>query len=65
MKNLGLIIVSGVILLLLLSMSLFTVDQREFGLVFRLGQIVKVKKEPGLYFKLPLLKVLNILTNVL
>jgi len=38
----------------LLIMSVFTVDQREYALVFRLGEIVSVKKEPGLYFKVPL-----------
>ncbi|MEE9331463.1 MAG: protease modulator HflC [Methylophilaceae bacterium] len=53
MKNLGFVLVSGFVLLILLSMTLFTVDQREFALVFRLGQITQVQKEPGLYFKLP------------
>jgi membrane protease subunit HflC len=56
MKNIGLIIVSGFILLVILSMAAFTVDQREYGLVFRLGQIVKVKDKPGLYFKLPFIE---------
>ncbi|MFT7228436.1 MAG: membrane protease subunit HflC [Methylophilaceae bacterium] len=53
MKNLGLILFSAVIALVLASMSLYIVDQREHALVFRLGQIVKVKKEPGIYVKLP------------
>ena len=53
MKNLGLILFSAVIALVLAGMSLYTVDQREYALVFRLGQIVKVKKEPGMYVKLP------------
>jgi len=53
MKNYGAMIVGGAIALLLLSMSVFTVDQREYGLVFRLGQIVDVKEEPGLYLKWP------------
>lgn len=56
MKNLGLIIASGVALLMLLTMTAFTVDQREYVLVFRLGEIVDVKKEPGLYFKLPFIE---------
>jgi membrane protease subunit HflC len=55
-KNIGLIIVSGLILLVLISMSAFIVDQREYGLVFRLGQIVDTKKEPGLYFKFPFIE---------
>lgn len=53
MKNLGLILFGAVIALVLASMTLYTVDQREYALVFRLGQIVKVHKEPGLYAKLP------------
>ena len=53
MKNLGLILFSAVIALVLANMSLYIVDQREHALVFRLGQIVKVKKEPGIYVKLP------------
>jgi membrane protease subunit HflC len=42
--------------LVLLSLSVYTVDQREFALVFRLGEIVAVKKEPGLYFKIPMME---------
>ncbi len=37
----------------LLSSCLFIVDQRQFALVFALGEIKKVVSEPGLYFKLP------------
>ncbi len=54
MKNIGLTIVGVIALLVLLTMSAFTVDQRQYALVFRLGEIVSVKKEPGLYFKAPL-----------
>jgi len=53
MKNLGIILFSAFIGLVLTNMSLYKVDQREYALVFRLGQIVKIKKEPGLYAKLP------------
>ena len=56
MKNLGLILVGLAALVVVLSMSVFTVDQREYALVFRLGEIVSVKKEPGLYFKTPLIE---------
>jgi len=35
------------------SSMLFVVDQRQFGVVFQLGQIQKVITEPGLNFKLP------------
>ena len=54
MKNLGAVLMGLIAALLLLSLSAFTVDQREHALVFRLGEIISVKKEPGLYFKLPL-----------
>jgi len=54
MKNIGLTIVGVIALLVLLAMSAFTVDQREYALVFRLGEIVSVKKEPGLYLKMPI-----------
>jgi len=49
------IIIGVVILLVVASMSLFTVDQRQNAMVFRLGEIVSVKTSPGLYMKLPLL----------
>ncbi|ABE49854.1 MULTISPECIES: protease modulator HflC [Methylobacillus] len=54
MRNLGTVLLGLIAALLLLSLSAFSVDQREYALVFRLGEIVAVKKEPGLYFKVPL-----------
>jgi modulator of FtsH protease HflC len=35
---------------------LFVVDQRQFGVVFQLGEIKKVVTEPGLGWKLPLVQ---------
>ena len=47
-------IISSLLLLAgLASMTLFVVDQRQFGVVFALGQIKEVITEPGLNFKLP------------
>ncbi len=63
MKNFGVVVLGGFILVVLLSMTAYTVDQREFALVFRLGQIVKVKKEPGLYFKLPFVESVKYFDN--
>lgn len=63
MKNFGVVILGGFILVVLLSMTAFTVDQREHALVFRLGEIVKVKKEPGLYFKLPFVESVKYFDN--
>jgi membrane protease subunit HflC len=55
MKNVGVGLVGILVVLLVLALSLFTVDQREYALVFRLGELVAVKKEPGLYLKVPFL----------
>lgn len=55
MKNIGVGIVGLLVVLLVSALSLFTVDQREYALVFRLGELIAVKKEPGLYLKVPLI----------
>jgi len=41
------------VLLALMSSMLFVVDQRQFGVIYALGQIKEVITEPGLNFKLP------------
>lgn len=56
MKNIGNLLVALLVGLVLLALSLFTVDQRQAALVFQLGEIVDVKKEPGLYLKIPFLQ---------
>jgi membrane protease subunit HflC len=56
MKNPAVIVVGLVAALLILSLSLFTVDQRQAALVFQLGEVVSIKKDPGLYFKVPLIQ---------
>ncbi|GBU14765.1 protein HflC [Polaromonas sp.] len=53
MNRVGLIVSSLLIVLALLSSTLFVVDQRQFGVVYALGQIKSVVLEPGLNFKLP------------
>lgn len=55
-KNLSGLLIGVVVVLVLLSASMFTVDQRQNAMVFQLGQVVSVKKTPGLYFKLPLIQ---------
>ncbi|OYW14852.1 MAG: protease modulator HflC, partial [Hydrogenophilales bacterium 12-64-6] len=50
------ILIGLVVVLVILSGSMFTVDQRQNALVFQLGEVVSVKKAPGLYFKLPLVQ---------
>lgn len=51
----GALAVGAVVILIIASLSLFIVDQRQNAIVFRLGEVIDVKKEPGLYFKVPLL----------
>lgn len=53
MNRIGFIATSVLVLLALLSSMLFVVDQRQFGVVYALGQIKEVITEPGLNFKLP------------
>ncbi len=54
--NIGNLLVGLVIALVLVSMSAFVVDQRQAAIVFQLGEMVSVKTEPGLYFKIPLMQ---------
>ncbi len=42
--------------LLVASQAVFTVDQTKYAILFQLGEIVDVKSEAGLYFKVPLLQ---------
>ena len=53
MNRIGFIVSSLLVVLALLSSMLFVVDQRQFGVVYALGQIKDVITEPGLHFKLP------------
>lgn len=50
-KMLGGIVV--IALLMVGSFAVFTVDEREKVILFRLGEIVKTDYAPGLYFKMP------------
>jgi membrane protease subunit HflC len=53
MNRLGIWVSSLLLLLALASSMLFVVDQRQFGVVYALGQIKEVITEPGLNIKLP------------
>ena len=53
MNRVGFFVTSILVVLALLSSMLFVVDQRQFGVVYTLGQINKVITEPGLSFKAP------------
>jgi modulator of FtsH protease HflC len=56
MKNFGAGLVGAFVVMVIITLSAFTVDEREYAIVFRLGEIVSVKKSPGLYFKMPLVE---------
>jgi membrane protease subunit HflC len=53
MNRLVTLFVAGFIALMLLSSTIFVVDQRRFAIVVALGQVKEVIAEPGLHFKLP------------
>lgn len=53
MNRVGFIASSILVVLALASSMLFVVDQRQFGVLYALGQIKEVITEPGLNFKLP------------
>ena len=55
-KSISNILIGAVAGLVLLSMSVFVVDQRQDAIVFQLGEVVSVKTDPGLYFKVPLMQ---------
>jgi membrane protease subunit HflC len=55
-KITGSFLIGLLIVLVVLSGSVFTVDQRQDALLFQLGEVVSVKTKPGLYFKLPMVQ---------
>lgn len=52
-NRLPVVAVIGLIVLYLLYSSIFVVNARQQAIVLRFGEIVDVKTEPGIYFKLP------------
>ncbi len=55
-KNLSAIVTVVILALLALLTSAYTVDQRQSAIKFRLGEVVAINKEPGLYFRIPMLE---------
>lgn len=56
MKNQSILIGGLIALFFLAGSSMFIVDQREKAIVFQLGEVVSVKSDPGLYFKIPMVQ---------
>ncbi|HEU6456556.1 MAG TPA: protease modulator HflC [Roseateles sp.] len=53
MNRIAAIVAGAFVTLMLLSSMLFIVDQRQFAVIYALGEIKEVVTEPGLKFKLP------------
>jgi membrane protease subunit HflC len=49
-----LVLILLAVVAIVVSMSLFSVDEREFAVKFRFGEIVGTDYEPGLHFKIPI-----------
>jgi modulator of FtsH protease HflC len=57
MKSAALGVFVGIlVVLLLLAMSVYTVDQRQAAIKFQLGEVIDVQTKPGLYFQVPFLQ---------
>src|SRR5919202_840105 len=56
MRALGPLIAILVLVVLIISGTLFTVDQRQNAIVFQLGEVKDVVTKPGLHFKIPLVQ---------
>ncbi len=53
MNRIGFYIAGVLLVLMLLFSTVFVVDQRQFAVVYALGEIKEVVTEPGLKFKMP------------
>ncbi|MDP4709365.1 MAG: protease modulator HflC [Rickettsiaceae bacterium] len=56
MNKLHIIVLSGFAAIIIIAGSLFTVDQRETGIVFQFGEAVRMVEKPGLNIKIPLIQ---------
>ena len=43
-------------ILAVVATSIFTVDQRQYAIIFQLGEVREVISEPGLYIKWPMIQ---------
>ena len=55
----NLLLVLAALGVLIVRMTLFTVDEREHAVKFRFGEIVKADYEPGLHFKIPFVNTIS------
>jgi modulator of FtsH protease HflC len=54
--NITNLLVAAVVVLVLASLSVFIVDQRQTAIVFQLGEVMRVETTPGIKWKMPLVQ---------
>ena len=55
MKSISSVLIGIIVVLVLIgSQVIYIVDERQQALLFQLGEVVDVKTQPGLYFKIPI-----------
>lgn len=52
----GFLLSFGLVIVFALVQTAFTIGEREQGLIIQLGNPKRILKEPGLYFKLPVMQ---------
>jgi len=55
-KHISGVLIALLVMIIFSSLSMFTVNQWQYVIVRQLGEIISVKQQPGLYFKVPLLQ---------
>jgi membrane protease subunit HflC len=55
-SNMTNFLVGCVVVLILASMSVFIVDQRQTAIVFQLGEVMRIETTPGIKWKMPLVQ---------
>ncbi len=54
-------VIAVILLLSLLSSTMYSVGENQFGIVRQFGQVVDIKNDPGLYFKVPFVQEIDYL----
>jgi len=58
-KNIPIFAAVALVVLMVLVFSAYTVDQRQAAIRSRLGEVVAIQTDPGLYFRLPLIETIR------
>ena len=54
-------VIAVILLLSLISSTMYSVGENQFGIVRQFGQVVDIKNDPGLYFKVPFVQEIDYL----